>query len=424
VADTLLGSIFALAIAVPSPVSVSLSIGSLIALAILPVTLRTLWLSTRGKWLLITILGLVPSGWLTAQGSLLRDTGRTFDTRWFLYESAIPLGLAASIVGAHWCIAKLGLERFLQLSMTGLLLAVPLTDHRVEDNLWKYSLAIPISILSILFLAKSQLLLGLIVVPALAVVAISAEYRSWIALLVLTTLLTILPGHRLPRPSVLPGNRQPRPSTSRLTLIGIATIAATIIISWLSVRMATGGALGSVVQERTLRQLEVSDGNLLFGARPGWNAAITLWQQDPLGIGIGVAPSANDYWLAEQSMPPHVSRQDPSFFLNLFIQGKVDFHSTLWTFWGTYGVVGALFAVFALVYCTYAIVVSITAKRKTHLQAAIVLLLLSSTWDILFSPTNVTVLAIGLATAIHIIDRSDPRIDYIGSAPDEEPAIH
>lgn len=412
-ADTLLAGIIALLIAVPSPISVSLSVGSLIALALLPVTVHTLWGSTRGKWLLITILGLVPSGWLTAQASLLRDTGRTFDTKWLFYESAMPLGLAASIAGAHWSISKLGLERFLQLSLAGVLAAVPLIDERNQDNLWKYGLAIPISILSILFLAKSRLVLGLIVVPMLTLVSISADYRSWIAFLVLTTVLTVLPGNRLTRPS-----------TWRLTLVGLTSIAATIVISRLGVRMATGGAFGPDLQELTIRQLELSNGNLLLGARPGWGAAINLWQQNPFGIGIGVAPSANDYWLAVQSMPKLVAEQDASFILSYFLQGKIEFHSTFWTFWGIYGPVGALFSLLALFYCSYAIIVSATSTRETHLRAAFVLLMLSSTWDILFSPTSVAILAIGLATSIHIIERSDPRIDYIESAPSEKTAIH
>lgn len=411
-ADTLVAGVLALVIGVPSPISVSLSVGSLIALMLLPVTLHTLWGSRLGRWLLITTLGLVPSGWLTAQASLLRDTGRTFDMKWFLYESAMPLGLAASIVGAHWCITKLGLERFLQLSLTGVLAAVPLIEHKYEDNLWKYSLAIPISILSMLFFAKGRLILALIVLPVLTLVSIAAEYRSWTVFLLLATMLTVLPGHRLTRPSAL-----------RLTLLGLTTITATIFISRLGIKMATDGTLGSNLRDRTFRQLELSNGNLLLAARPGWSAAINFWQRDPLGIGIGVAPSSKDYWLAVHSMPQGVSAQDPSFILYHFIQGKIEFHSLFWTYWGIYGIVGALFALLALFYCSYAMIVSAASTRKTHLRAAFILLMLSTAWDILFSPTSVALLSIGLATSIHIIERSDPRIAYIESAPDEKTAI-
>ena len=80
---------------------------------IAPVTLPTMWRDSRGRWLVIALLALVPSGWLVAQIYLLQDSGRSFNNGFFLFEAAMVFGLLASLIGAYWRITKLGLQRFL-----------------------------------------------------------------------------------------------------------------------------------------------------------------------------------------------------------------------------------------------------------------------------------------------------------------------
>jgi len=388
--DTIAAVILAALIAVPSPISVNLSLGGAISLALTPVTLPTLWRNVRGRWLLIATLALVPMGWLVAQNSLLQDNGRTFSIQAFLYQSALPVGISASMVGAYWCITKLGIQRFLLLSFAGLLAAEPSTFS--QDNAWKYGLALPISMLVILLVARNRLLLGLVVTPFLVAVSIIADFRSWTAILGITAVLV-----------VFARSRWTLPSPSRVASLGLVTFAAGLAVAWLTIQASTAGLLGDYLEQRTKNQLEASNGNLILGGRPEWGAAIALWRENPLGIGIGVTPSTDDYWLAIRSMPlGSRGLQEISNVATSFQQGQVNFHSTFWTFWGIYGVAGLLFSILALTYVVHATMLAVARLTCPNVRAAVVLLMLSSIWDFLFSPTVAAQLAVALATALHL----------------------
>lgn len=407
-AETVAAGILASLIAVPSPLSVSLSTGGAISLALAPLTFPEIWRNVRARWLFLVMLALVPAGWLVAQASLLEDNGRTFSTRVFLYQAAMPVGLIASICGAYWCIGKLGMERFLLLSFTGLLAASFFTYNYDNpwkygfatynhENPWKYGFALPLSVLAILLLARNRRMLLLVVTPLLVAVSIAADYRSWIAILGIIAILTILVG-----------SRSEMPSAARVATLGFGTIAAGAVVATLVVQASTSGLLGDYLEQRTKQQLEITNGNLLLGGRPEWGAAIALWREDPLGIGIGVTPSSDDFWLAIRSMP-FASRglQEVSIVAESFRDGQVSFHSTLWTFWGVYGVAGIVFAVLALIYLAHATMMAVTRSRRPNVRAAAALLMLSAGWDILFSPTVVAALALALALALHISSQSN-----------------
>lgn len=389
--DRIAAGILAALIAVPSPISASLSLGGAISLALAPVTFPALWRNIRGRWLLMAILALAPTGWLVAQNSLLQDSGRTFSTQVFLYQVALPLGLLASAAGAYWCMKVIGLQRFLLLALTGLLVAGPFTFR--QENPWKYGLALPISILVILLFARNRLLLGLVVTPLLAAISATADFRSGIAMLGIATVVVVF----------TPDRRTP-PSMSRVASLGLVTMAAAFLIGTLVIQASTAGLLGDYLQQRTTKQVEVSSGNLILGGRPEWGAAIALLRENPLGIGIGVTPSVADYWLAIRSMPlGSQGLQEISNVAKSFQQGQVNFHSTLWTFWAVYGVAGALFSILAVVFFAYAAMLAVPRLARFNVRAAAVLLMLSSIWDVLFSPATLAAqLAIALATALHI----------------------
>lgn len=379
--------------AVPSGVSTSMSLGGAIALLLAPVTFPPLWRNTRGRWLIVALVALVPSGWLVAQGSLLQDQGRTFSAKFFLFEAALPVGLTASVIGAYWCITKLGLQRSLVLFFAGLLIAAPVFYERLQDNAWKYGLALPVSMLVILFLARSRPLLVLVITPLLAAVSIASDFRAWIAFLAIAAML-----------AVLAGSQRKRPSASRIASFGLITVFASTIVAWLITQAATAGMLGAYLEQRTREQLEGSGGNLILGGRPEWGAAIALWRQNPLGMGIGVTPSSDDYWLAVRSMPFSTrAQQDISTVAASFQQGLINFHSTFWTFWGVYGAAGVLFAVLTLAYTSHAAMVASATLKSVGLRAAVILLMLSTIWDVLFSPMVVPHLAIAIAAALHIL---------------------
>jgi len=393
--DTVAAGILAALIAVPSPISASLSIGGALSLALTPVTFPAVWRNARGRWLLIATLALVPMGWLVAQTSLLQDTGRTFNTQFFLYQAALPVGLLASLTGAHWCITRLGLQRFLLLAFTGLLVAGPFSFS--QDNPWKYGLALPISILAILFIVRNRLLFGL-AVTTLAAVSIASNFRSWTAILAITAALV-----------VFERSSWTVPSASRVISLGLVTLAAVGLVAWLVFKASTAGLLGDYLEQRTNNQLSASEGNLLLGGRPEWGAAIALFRENPLGIGIGVTPSSEDYWLAIRNMPlGSQGLQDISNVAKSFLQGQVNLHSVFWTFWAVYGVAGMIFSFLALVYLAHATTLAVAKLQRLNVRAATVLLMLSTTWDILFSPITVAAtLAIALATALHVFDDSD-----------------
>jgi len=389
-------------------------VGGVIALILTPVTLPALWRDRRGRWLLIALLALVPSGWLVAQASLLQDRGRTFNAGIFLYQAALPVGLLASLIGAYWCITKLGLQRFLLLSFTGLLVAAPFFYTRLDDNPWKYGLALPVSMLMILLLARNRLLLGVVVAPLLVAVSITANFRAWVAMLVLAIAL-----------AVFARTRSTVPSASKVAALGFVAVATGMAIGWLVTQASAAGILGDYLEQRTTVQLESANGNLLLGGRPEWGAAIALWRENPIGIGIGVAPSSDDYWLAIRSMPlSSRGLQEISVVAKAFKEGLVNFHSTFWTFWGVYGAAGVLFAVLALTYLGRAMMASTAAISSVALRASVALLMLAAIWDILFSPTVVPQLAIALAAALYISNDPDDRSVRAEDSTYETSSIH
>ena len=392
--DELVAGTLAALLAVPSPLSISMSWGGALTLMIAPVTLPALWSDKRGRWLLITLLALVPSGWLVAQFSLLQDSGRSLNSGVLLYQAAVPVGLIAGLVGAYWCITKLGYQRFLLIYLLSLIAASSIfVTANFYQNVWKFGLAVPVSMLVILFLARNRLLLGLVITPLLIAVSIAAEFRSGAGLLALTAILTVFATARLRKPSV-----------SKVAWLGLIAVMAGSAITWVVAEAASAGTLGTYLEERTRRQLEDSSGNLLLGGRPEWGAATALWRDNPLGIGIGVAPSSDDYWLAITNMPlPTLGAQQNSGVAFYFQNGQVDFHSTFWTFWGVYGPAGIAFAVLALVYASRAIMTAITTNKGVGLRASVTLLMLFSIWDIFFSPTAASRLAVALAIALQTL---------------------
>jgi hypothetical protein len=393
--DTTAAAIMALLIAVPSPLSVNLSYGGVIGLAMAPVTLPALWRNARGRWLLIATVALVPMGWLVAQTSVLQDNGRTFNTQIFLYQAALPVGLLASMVGAYWCITKLGLQRFMLLSFAGLLAAALLSYD--PTNPWKYGLALPVSMLVTLLVARNRLLLVLVVAPLLAAVSIAADFRSWIAILGMATALV-----------VFARNSWTPPSASKVASYGLVALAGGVMVGALVVQASAAGMLGDELERRTTSQLKAANGNLILGGRPEWGAATALWRETPLGIGLGVTPSSDDYWLAIRHMPLRSEGlQELSVVAKSFQQGVVSFHSTFLTFWAVYGVAGVIFSVLALVYLAHAMMVTAVSLRRPNLRAAVALLMLSSIWDILFSPTIAAQLGVALATASYLFGEPD-----------------
>lgn len=390
--ETVVAGILAALLAVPSGLSYSISVGGFIALVLFPVTFPALWRDRRGRWLIIALLALIPSGWLAAKISLLQDAGRSLNTGFSLYEAAIPVGLLASLVGAYWCTTKLGLQRFLLLSYAGLLAVAPYNPWFIHGA-WKYALSLPVSVLVILLLARNRLLLGFVIAPLLVAVSIAGDFRSWIVFLVLSTVV-----------AVYTPARSTKLSPSRLATLSFVTVTSAVSVGWLMVTTATSGMLGDYLEQRTNQQLEFSNGNLLLGGRPEWAAAFALWRKSPLGIGFGVAPSSDDYWLAIRRMPlGTLERQQNSGVATIFRQGAVDFHSTFWTFWGVYGAAGVLFAVLALVYLVHATMGATAAIGSVALRASAILLMFGSIWDILFSPLVIPTLATALATALYVI---------------------
>jgi hypothetical protein len=393
--DTVVAGVIAVLLAVPSPISVSLSLGGAISLALGPVTFPALWSNARGRLLFIATLSLLPMGWLVAQPSLLQDNGRTFSFPIFLFQTAMPVGLIASAVGTYWCMTKLGLERFLLLSCAGLL-AATLFDYP-SQNPWKFGLALPISILAFLLIARNRLLLGLVVTPLLCAVSLIANFRSWPVILGLATVLVVFArSHRKP------------PSAWRLASYGLAAVTSGAVIAGLVVQASTAGLLGDDLEQRTKRQLEASGGNLLLGGRPEWGAGYSLWRENPLGLGIGVSPSSDDFWYTIRNLPgTGQAAQEASDVAQMLKQGLVGFHSTIWSFGCIYGVAGVLFSILALVFFAQATLVTATSSGRPNVRAAVLLLMFSSSWDILFSPTSTTLLGIALATALHVT--GDPK---------------
>lgn len=368
-------------------------IGFLVAVALSPITVRYLS-QFRGATIIAllsvsaafsgVILTFLHSGLASISVSLLQvQTWRAV---------GIPLVLATllwarSVVGIQRVVSTFGLGSLASLVVTGLNL----------DNIWKFSLAVPI-ILIVLSLpgVYGRRVPQVICVLGLAGISAFGDSRSSAAMLLIAAALTI--AQRSP-------SRELRASSLRAWLaIGQLALVGTAV--YLAVQAAIlEGALGTAVQERTEAQIELS-GSVIVGGRPEMGATVALIEAQPWGYGSGSLVTFNQILTGKTGMFELGYDPNNGYVDNYMFGYGFEVHSLLGDLWLLFGIAGALTAISILLFSLYGVGLSLSTGSAT---TVVLFLALRLAWDFAFSPFASAMVYLPLVLAVTLAAREASR---------------
>ncbi|MCH1882710.1 hypothetical protein [Agrococcus sp. ARC_14] len=359
-----------------------ISVALIVAVVLAPVWLGAL---TRYRWTrALLVLGLLAAAW----GALLSvlETARPTGTTLMLNQTGQLLALiggaglllwARTSIGSGWTTTAFGVGTLVNALLMG--------PH--PANPWKYSLAIPISLIVLgLSMHWRSRILPIVVLAGLAAASAASDSRSMTSFLLLAA-AALLWQSFAPSPGARPNAGQ------TLVWLAVAGLAAFMLLQ----ALILDGVLGQAAAQRSEAQLDTS-GSLLTGGRPELGAAIALIGAEPLGYGSGTRPVSSDVWLAKSGMDLLGYNPNNGYVEVFMFGGHFEVHSVLGDLWVWFGPLGAAVAI--LVAATGLFGTASALARRTA-NGPLVLLTMLGLWDVLFSPmlTSYSTLALLFALA-------------------------
>jgi hypothetical protein len=284
------------------------------------------------------------------------------------------IGLLGSGIAAFglllWAGSQLPLHRIAMLYGAGAL-ASTVASGALS---WKYDLAVPTTFVVLGALERRRRgVLPAVAVVALGVIGAADEARSFFGICLLTATLAIW--QRRP-------TRQAGKATVARRWFSVALLAGFgLAVFFFASALATGGALGATLQERSTAQVSRS-GSLIAGGRPEWAATRELFELNPAGYGAGVVPNWADRMAGKTGLASlHV---DAGGYADHYMFGRAfELHSVAADLWVRFGWVGAALAA-AIVVVIVRSLGSLLAARQapTYVIFACTLAL----WYVLFGP--------------------------------------
>lgn len=311
--------------------------------------------------------------------SLLRQEVFTFAT---LIAAVGLLLWARTQIGAGWTAVAFGVGGLMLVALTG----------GNPENIWKFSLAIPVSAI-VLGLADQMgsRLAELLALGALASLSLVSDSRSMTAFLLLAAALTL--------GQAFAGKGRGKPSPGRvLLLLAVFGVAMFSLFQ----ALILDGVLGDAAQQRTQSQIDAS-GSLLTGGRPELGAATALIAQQPWGYGAGTVPVSQDVWLAKDGMNQLSYEADNGYVENYMFGGHFEVHSSLGDLWIRFGPLGAAFALMLLGVAVWSTARLISTRSASALVSLLVLL---GIWDTFFSPLLTSISNLALLFALTAVPRA------------------
>jgi hypothetical protein len=370
-----------------------LTVGILISVALAPVWLRPLW-RMRGGPTILVLGALAPiSGALLAWVFAVNHDHNISNAQ---QEVLLLVGLIGGIGVLTWARTVLGDAATASWFGIGLILA--LAQRGLDfDNVWKFSLSIPIVVTSLalaLFARWRTLDLG--VLALLATVAILNDSRSNAAMLVIAMMIIVWQRF-LQRYS-----RRSTPTTTWVSMLLVSIVGYFVMQS-----LILQGFFGRETMVRSEVQIETA-GNLILGGRPEMGAAFALLSRNPLGFGVGITPNPTDILIAKNGMAQLDYAPNNGYVDQYMFGSGFEVHSMLGDLWLRFGIPGCLLAV-ALLF----IVLRGTTYRMADRMAGglIIYLMLQVVWDMFFTPFFFsTISTLMLAVALCLVPRRRPPI--------------
>lgn len=356
-------------------------IGTLVAIALLPVTVQVLR-KYRGAALLAGL-----SAAAAASGVVLAYVNaqdHQVNVHRMLSGAFLILGLGICLITLLWARSVIGAVNVALGFGVGALASVAIGGVN-DANIWKFSLSVPITLILLSLPVVARTVTRQVLVM-LAITAFSgiADSRSLAATLLIATALLIT------RRS--PGSKR-RPSTW-LVVVQLVMIGVGVFLTVQSIILE--GIFGAEIQSRTELQIQ-NGGNIFTGGRPEMGATLALLRFNPFGFGAGVTPSYQDITVAKTGMSK-LGYDPQNGYVNHYMFGSgFEVHSLLGDLWLLAGIAGLVFAIVVIIS-----VISGMAHSIGHGAALGVALFLGarSIWDFFFSPLGSTYFTIALCLAL------------------------
>lgn len=403
---TLTEAVAALAVvllAMRTEITLNVTLGTVAAMALAPVWVRTLGRFRGAVPLVAVSLLCLPVGiWLTTVSADERATSDRLLAGSIVLLVNFVLGIGVLL----WARTVMPSSVVAVWFGVGLLVAAPMSG-RLGDNPWRFGFSVPLTVL-LLALAWWRGSRGLEVVLALALAGVTAASggRSLFAILVLAA---VLAAWQVP-PRILDVG------ASRIRTLVFLTITLATLYT-LGQSLTLEGYLGQRAQERTAMQTAAS-GSVILGGRPEVGASTALLGHEPLGFGAGARLNATDLLVAKSGMADLGYDPDNGYVERYMFGDGIELHSfwaDLWSDWGLVGVLlGGMIAWHLGAYLS---------GRLAHRRASalMVYLVVQSGWNLLFSPRygSYTLLVLAVALVLVPIARQREDVGASASADDE-----
>jgi hypothetical protein len=334
-----------------------------LAIVILP-----LWLPILRKFPLATVIAAltgvaIVSGLLLAERSSIDHNVSHLGA---IQAIALVTSGIAALILLLWAGTKMPLSRVVLLYGAGALSAAAVHG----DFRWKFQLAVPVTLIVLAWLERNRLSIGAaLVMFGFGIIDVASDGRSLFAASVLAATLTIW-------------QLRPRSATAKerrwfpiILIVGVA-----LAIYLFTTALATGGALGQDVQQRSTA--ESSSGSLLTGGRPEWGATRALIHHNPMGYGLGVVPNFTDRQIGKEGLIAVGNTPDPFREQYMFGQ-QLELHSVASDLWAGFGWMGvALAATIAFALARGWSFALAARQAPAYLSFAVII----AFWYVLFGP--------------------------------------
>jgi len=390
-ATTAVAGVALVATGMERPLYQALTLGTVVAVVLLPVW----WRSTRlfhdaRTLLLLTGIAVAVGVWLTELASQDHHTS----TRMAVNGVIVLLNAVLGACVVMWARTRMSDAAVASLFGFGMLLGID-RGGRFAESPWRFGFAIPLTVL-LLGLAWLSRKGWLQVVMALALAGVSAINggRSTAAMLLLAAVITMQQVAWRRRGSKVASR------TRAIVLVGGLCVA----LYYLGQAAILDGYLGKDAQERTQEQIALS-GSLIAGARPEFGATEALVQHRPYGFGVGVMPNTQDLLEAKSGMAALRYNPDNGYVERYMFGSGIELHSTAADLWAAFGFAGLAIALYAV----WIVLRGYTLAFSRHAASALLTYLAIRTlWNVLFSPLSSSVVLFVLAIGLLAVPRTGP----------------
>jgi hypothetical protein len=365
----------------------SLTVGTLVACATIPVWYPVTRRYVGARWLLHLGLLSIPAGLLL---TLLSSADHTISRTDAVTQIAVLLGVLTGFGFLLWARTVLGDRATATLFGFGLLLALAHPGPLYASNPWKFGFSVPVTITVLGLLHTSHKLAQLVALALLVGISAITDARSSFGILLLTGALLAW--------QLRPGQGSRR-RTGVGALLGLAVLA--VLIYNAGQTLILNGYLGAETRQRSLEQLDAS-GSLILGGRPEITATVALMRHHILGFGAGTLPSFSDITVAKTGMSA-INYDPENGYVDHFMFGNgFSLHSMFGDLWADFGLVGLAFCIAMAV----VLVLRVGQTTANGLASGLLLYLaLRSLWNIAFSPFYSAVPVLMLTLALVLAER-------------------